>query len=169
MTQSNRFDHQRFVKVSTTTLKLIRSMFGDRDDMLGREGAYFCASDNDGVPISTIRLGFVSRGKRRKYHDISEEKGERLALLNKFAGHTLSRESADDDLEHYTGGTRVSGGGYQISGFAADVDECGAVAVAVGMGDLDLESSHHRLKSNPLYAKGLDLVVQVGQVFGIGA
>ena len=166
MTNSGNFDHAKFVKVATMTLAKIRHVFGHLPEMQGREGASFCASDDDGIPVSTIRIGHVPRVKRHKYKFFSEEKGQRLALLYKFAGHMLSRESADVEIERYTGGIRVARGGYQISGFPADVDECGSIAVAFAMGDLDIESAHHMLKSNPHYSAGLELVELVGGAFG---
>jgi hypothetical protein len=168
MTNFNAFDHEKFVQVSRKTLERIRHYFGHLSAMQGRDGAYFSACDEDGVPVNTICVGPVRREKRSKYKFFSEEKGERLALLNKFAGHTLSRESVDEEVERYIGGIRVANGGYQISGFPADIDECGSLAVAYAMGDLHVTAISHMLRSNPYYSAGLDLVRDVGHAFDVG-
>jgi hypothetical protein len=157
------FDHERFVKVADKVVCAILRVFGEMPNMHEREGASFCVIDQDGVPVITVRIGYVQRRRKRKYHDLSVENARRLTSFQNV-GHLTSRESADPEHDRFPGAVCGISYNYSVSGFTADIDELGAAAASFVMVDYNEEAIKRVQEANPLASLYLTLLMTIAAI-----
>ncbi len=127
-----------YVEKSIVILEHLLKALQNDEKMKGRLGCVLNLASPKGVPLLLLTVGIVSDEKHPAYCRFAQEKAARLALLAQYAGHSLSRQSADEKLERYPGAVLGHHFIHSTSAFPADVDEMYSAAQAVAMNDLTM-------------------------------
>ncbi|MBU1033110.1 MAG: hypothetical protein ABII13_01360 [Patescibacteria group bacterium] len=90
------------------------------EDEKWRKGGWFCLISEDGMILVYDPMGEVPSDKNEKYRSFSIEKATRLW---KHPEHTTSRQSRNEDLDHYSGAIRARNHVFSFSGLPELWDE----------------------------------------------
>ena len=130
----------------------------DDEQMKGRLGCMLHVASPTGVPVALFTVGVIGSAQQSKCSRFAQEKALRLGLLAQYAGHRLSRQSADKDLERYPGAVLGHRLIHSTSAFPADVDEMYSAAQGIAMDDLNTGEARILVKHANSYFDRLEFL-----------
>lgn len=121
-----------------------------------RHGGYMCIFSSDqkcdphAMPLSIVMIGGPPEEKRAKYYELSLEKGRRLLLLSRTAGHKSSWQSRNERALHYGGAIVADGYILSFSGLDELDDEALMLVTGVEDGLMEMDEAHEiaRISNN---------------------